>query len=611
METEFIQNGIEFLNSLTKNQLIKFYKKANDDYYNLSKPILKDSQFDILKEYIETKYPNAITIGAPVKKKVKLPFFMASMNKIKPNEKLIESWLKKYNHGHVISAKIDGISALLDLREEKAKLYTRGDGRYGQDISHILPYLKLPTVSEKMVVRGELIISKSRFPEVSTIRNIVSGIVNSKTVPKDKIGMVDFVAYEIVEPQQKPLDQMNLLYSVGFTTVLFEHYSSLNVNLLSEKLIEWRNSYQYNIDGIIVSDNEIYKRKEENPKHSFAFKMVMTDQMMEATVLEVQWNISKDGYMKPKVKLEPVFIGGVKIEYATAFNANFVKTNNIGVGTVVQLIRSGDVIPHILKVIEPTTAMFPTTIEYIWNETHVDIVVKEKQKNPSVQKRQLIHFFKGMNINGLGEKTIEKLYQKNFNTIPSILFITLDDLKTIDGIEDKISKKIFTSITEQIKKTSLAKILSFSNIFERGVGEKKLNLIFSTIPDWYETNNLTEKISNIKGFTMKSAEKISEKIPKVLEFINEAKLENKLVRVMEDKKVENLQLEGKIFVFTGIRDKKLEQLIQERGGKIGSSISKTTSLLIVKSLENSSNKIKKAKELNIPIKVYEPNMCLV
>ena len=184
MEQLFIQNGIPFLDTLTKTKLLNLYKKANDDYYNRSEPILSDSQFDILKDYIEKKYPNEIVIGAPIfKKKVKLPFFMASMNKIKPDDKLIESWTKKYKGDYVLSTKIDGISALYD--SENQKLYTRGNGEFGQDISHLIPFLRLPPISENLVIRGELIISKKRFPEISSIRNIVSGIVNSKTIPKD------------------------------------------------------------------------------------------------------------------------------------------------------------------------------------------------------------------------------------------------------------------------------------------------------------------------------------------------------------------------------------------------------------------------------------------
>ena len=601
MEQKFIQNGIPFLDTLTKTKLLNLYKKANDDYYNKSKPILTDSQFDILKDYIEKKFPSEIVIGAPIlKKKVKLPFFMASMNKIKPNEKMIENWKNKYKGNYVLSTKIDGISALYD--SQNTKLYTRGDGEFGQDISHLIPYLRIPPLSENLIIRGELIISKKRFPNISSIRNIVSGIVNSKIIPKDKIGMVDFVTYEIVSPSLKPLEQMDKLKSLGFNTVQYLSCPNFTTTSLSDKLLEWRNTYEYDIDGIIVTDNKIYPRKKENPKQSFAFKMVLMDQMIEATVLEVQWNVSKDGYLKPKVKLDPVYIGGVKIEYATAFNANFVETKKIGVGTIVQLIRSGDVIPHILDVIEPTTAMFPTGVEYIWNESHVDIIVKKKEENPLVKKRQLIHFFKGLKVDGLGEKTIEKLFEKGFTTISSILFITENDLKTIEGIEDKLAKKIFSSLTVSIKKASLAKILSLSNIFDRGVGEKKIDLILQEIPDWYSTNNLVEKISNIKGFTNKTANIIVNKIRIIQNFLKENKLEYKLVPVQ--KKQTTKQLQGKTFVFTGIRDKKMEELIISKGGKISSSISKNTFKLIVKSMDDNSSKIKKALELNIPISVY-------
>ena len=611
METQFIQNGISFLQGLTKSKLLQLYKKANDDYYNKSKPILTDSQFDILKDYVEKKYPNEITIGAPiVKKKIKLPFFMASMNKIKPDEKMIENWKSKYTGDYVLSTKVDGISALYDTKEQK--LYTRGDGEYGQDISHLIPYLRFPPIRDNLVIRGELIISKNRFPEISSIRNVVSGVVNSKTIPKDKIGMIDFVSYEIVYPFFNPLEQMRRLREIGIETVKFVNQKDVTAKSLSDTLLEWRNTYEYDIDGIIVTHNKIYPRKNENPKHSFAFKMILTEQMMETTVLEVQWNVSKDGYLKPKVKLEPVYIGGTKIEYATAFNANYVETNQIGIGSVVQLIRSGDVIPHILQVTQPTVAMFPTNIEYIWNDTHVDIVVKQKELNPLVKKRELIHFFKGLKVDGLGEKRIEKLFEKGYTTISSLLFITENDLKSVEGIEDKLAKKIFISMTETIQKTSLAKLLSLSNIFDRGVGEKKLDLLFGKIPDWYSNKDLEENIANIKGFTKTSAKQIVNKMEKIQTFLKDTKLEYKLntIRTFQKKQqsirkdISTNQLEGKIFVFTGIRDKKLEEIIMSKGGKISSTITKNTFKLIVKSLDDSSVKMKKALEFNIPISVY-------
>ena len=87
--------------------------------------------------------------------------------------------------------------------------------------------------------------------------------------------------------------------------------------------------------------------------HGFAFKMVLSDQLAEAKVVNVLWSPSKDGYLKPRIQIEPVVLGGAKIEYATAFNAAFVEDNKLGIGALVKLVRSGDVIPHIMAVVEP------------------------------------------------------------------------------------------------------------------------------------------------------------------------------------------------------------------------------------------------------------------
>ena len=97
--------------------------------------------------------------------------------------------------------------------------------------------------------------------------------------------------------------------------------------MLSEVLVMWRDTYEYEIDGVIVNHNKIYPRKSGNPDHAFAFKMILSDQMAEAKVVDVIWTPSKDGYLKPRVRIEPIVLGGVKIEYATGFNAKFIKDN--------------------------------------------------------------------------------------------------------------------------------------------------------------------------------------------------------------------------------------------------------------------------------------------
>ncbi len=148
---------------------------------------------------------------------------MGSMDKIKTESKLIANWTKLYKGPYVISDKLDGISCLLTLSDGNISLYTRGDGSYGQNITHLLDLVNINTDglyeidADEIAIRGELIMSKSNFKkfekEMSNARNMVAGIVNSKkeSVNKKYATNVDFIAYEIIEPKYKPSDQMKVL----------------------------------------------------------------------------------------------------------------------------------------------------------------------------------------------------------------------------------------------------------------------------------------------------------------------------------------------------------------------------------------------------------------
>ena len=171
--------------------------------------------------------------------------------------------------------------------------------------------------------------------------------------------------------QMKTLDQLNV------NNVYYEIADDILNEFLSDKLVEWREKYLYEMDGVIVINNKIYDRVNHNPDHAFAFKMVLSDQIAEAKVIDVIWRPSKDGYIKPKVRIEPIRLGGVRIEYATGFNAAYIKNNKIGVGAMIKLIRSGDVIPYIMETIVPATHVKMPDLSYKWNKTRVDIVLKK------------------------------------------------------------------------------------------------------------------------------------------------------------------------------------------------------------------------------------------
>jgi NAD-dependent DNA ligase len=234
------------------------------------------------------------------------------------------------------------------------KLYTRGDGLVGQDVSHLIPYLRLPK-TKGVVIRGEFIIPKWTFDtkyktKFANPRNMVAGIVNHKTI-NEAVNDLHFVAYEVINPNKKPSEQIQLLSTLDVEVVLWRLERTLSNEMLSEKLVEWRKNYAYEIDGVIVANDSLYEKKAGNPEHAFAFKMVLSDQIAEAKVVDVIWAASKDGYLKPRVQIEPINLGGVRIEFATGFNGAFINDNKIGVGALIELIRSGDVIPYIRKVI--------------------------------------------------------------------------------------------------------------------------------------------------------------------------------------------------------------------------------------------------------------------
>ena len=627
---KFKSQGIDILQSLSEDELNQMLKLVIQKYYEeTEESLLTDNQYDILREYVLEKYPNnkiALEQHTQLKldkTKVKLPYEMWSMDKIKPDTKELHKFKKKYSGPYVISCKLDGVSALYSNEEGKPKLYTRGDGKYGQSIDHLIEYINLPNMeTQKITLRGELIIKENLFKQkysnkYSNSRNFVSGIVNKKKLSNDDINIlkdIDFVAYELIKPDNlKPSMQLNKITELNFKCVKFiTNITSVNLTneFLSQKLIDWRNNYDYTIDGIICIDDNVYSRVSKNPEHAFAFKMVLSDQSAEAKVLDVLWSASKDGFLKPRVKIEEVNIGGAKINYATGFNAKFIQDNKIGLGAVIKIIRSGDVIPKIEEVITPATSAIMPKEKYIWNETQVDIMLENKENDDTVRLKNIAGFFKAIEVDGLGEANIKKIIKIGGNTIGKIIGMTIQDFMKVEGFREKMATKIHNSIQKQIDKCSLVKLAAASNIFGRGLGEKKIELILENEPHILNSDlSKLEKINKLKlidGLGDKTSIQFVEKIDEFKKFIVDGKLEYKLNKKQSSKKVDspkqNLPLSGKIIVLSDIKGKKeLSEKILLLGGFVENNVTKNVNLLIVGSTDDETSKMKKAKEYNIQI----------
>jgi NAD-dependent DNA ligase len=619
----FRKSGTNTLNQLSSNDFTNILRELTKAYHNQT-PLLTDSEYDVIKDYFEIKYPLEHSswskeVGAPVeqnKNKATLPYQMGSMDKIKPDTNEIISWTKKFKGPYVLSCKLDGVSGLYTTEEKTPKLYTRGDGKVGQDISYLIPYLNLPK-NKGLVIRGEFIIQKNVFEakyknEFANPRNMVAGIINHKTVDKNKIADVHFVAYEVIKPVLNPNEQMEFLKNdLKAECVLNRLEANISNELLSQILIDNRRLYEYEIDGIIVTNNKIYERKSGNPEHAFAFKMVLSDQLAEATVIDVIWSPSKDGYLKPRVQIMPIMLGGVKIEYATGFNGAFIQNNKIGIGAIIQIIRSGDVIPHILNVTVPAPAAKMPTQNYKWNSTNVDIILENMEQDETVREKVITGFFKGIEVDGLGSGNISRIIEAGFDTIPKIINMTTTDFLKVEGFKIIMANKICNGIKDKLSTASLITLMTSSNLFGRTLGEKKIELIMNEYPDILiskETNTQkTQKIKEVKGIAEKSASSFVENIETFNNFIKECGLENKLHNQPLVPKVESNvgPLYNKTIIITGFRDKNLEDKIKNAGAKLGTSVSKNTHLVIVNHLEENTGKALDARKLGVPLVTVE------
>jgi NAD-dependent DNA ligase len=612
---KFAHEGIKVLEPLNEKMLVDMIRFSNTLYYN-SKPIITDNQYDIIKEYTNKKFPSnaAVTeIGADVERnKAQLPYEMASMDKIKPDTNALKEWSQKYKGPYILSCKLDGVSGLYTTEGPVPKMYTRGNGSVGQDISYLIPHMKLPK-TKGVAIRGEFVIPKAVFDakyktKFANPRNMVAGIINHKTL-NETIKDIHFVAYETIMPTGlTPSKQMEFLGTVDVERVLYKMETILSNEMLSELLVDWRTNYTYEIDGVIVANDAVYPRTAGNPDHSFAFKMVLSDQMAEAKVVDVIWSPSKDGLLKPRVQIEPIQLGGVKIEYATGFNGAFIFNNKVGIGATIELIRSGDVIPHIKAVTTPAPEPKMPSVPYVWNSTHVDVMLENASEDATVKEKNITGFFKGLEVDGLGAGNVAKIIAAGYDTVGKILRMTEADFLKVEGFQKKMAAKIYTGIQEKLAKASLVTIMSCSNVFGHGFSETRLGPIIETYPDILTSTESNEakiqKLTEIKGMASKTASAFVEKIPDFIAFLKETGLEGILqqpaakVEVVAAPTIVNHPFNGKTIVVTGLTEKVIEDKVKAIGAKFGSSITKNTDILVAKSVDESSGKLDKARELN-------------
>jgi DNA ligase (NAD+) len=328
---------------------------------------------------------------------------------------------------------------------------------------------------------------------------------------------------------------------------------------------------------------------------------------VEVVVNDIEWNVSKDKYLKPIIKFNEIKLNGVNIKQATGFNADYIVKNVIGIGSRIIIIRSGDVIPHIKEVLSPSTNGKPLLpdVKFKWNKK--DIILDDNNKNREQDIKIYANFMKSLNIKGIGEGVITKLYDNSFDTLQKIINITKEELLNIDGIKEKSAENLLNALKE-IKNKNCFELMVASNLLGRGLGEKKLNLLIEKYPfickDQEKTLKLTvNDLKDINGFGDLTAKLIITNLKTFIDFYNSLNITN--IEKKPKKINKNTKYLNNIYVFSGIRNKELETDIIANGGKVANTVTKKTNCLIVKNRDDETTKVKNAILYNIPIITYD------
>lgn len=609
------KNWRKYIYVIDTETLVELIRKAKDKYYKTSKPMFSDDLFDIIEDELRRRYPKhklLEQVDAPTKKigDVKLPFYMPSLDKAKDQKKL-DRFLKKNSGPFVVADKMDGIS--IGIKGERK--YTRGSsGKVGQDISH-LP-IKLPKAPKAMEIRGELEITEAKFkkvfPDASNARNTTSGLIGRKNIDPKVARAMDIICYEIINPVTKPSTALKKLKKMGFKVVPHKIFKTLDAVQLTEYYQERKKKSKYAIDGLVITQDSKNKRpKSGMPDYAIAFKVNALEDSKIATVTKVEWRLSKHGYWKPRIHVKPLKLGSVNVKHFTGFNAFFIlngfrKTERnrpvrpVGPGAKLRVIRSGEVIPHIMEVVKGVREPQMPEKDYVWTESRMDILAPGKSSSVDIKK--ITAFFKVLGIKDVSQQTFTAMYNQGYDTVPKIIKVTERQLRNIPGFKEKKIKNTLSAIQKVTKQVELHKLAFASGCFGRTMGSKRLKVIFTTFPKIMTkraNSKMTSLIAQLPGFKDKTAAEFTEGLKLLKPFIKKLPKSLKVVEPKKIKKSSN-KLAGKRYVFTGFRNANVKDFILKNGGEVGDSVNNNT-VLIVKNDSFTSSKITKAEEKGLKI----------
>ena len=516
---------------------IKLITNYNKKYYDTSKPLVTDKEYDDLKNNIlilESKYsflnsensPSRVVGFKPSKNFQKIPHKipMLSLANAFGREDLINfekrilnflSKNKDFNLSYSAEPKIDGISASLIYKNGEFKIgLSRGDGKEGEDITTNLATIKdIPKkieskdFPEEIDIRGEVFIQNSDFENLkekfANPRNAASGSLRQKNPDETKKIPLKFIAYTFgYEKGLKAKNQTDFLKNLddwGFKTNPLNKLVTGVDNLLSNysKIEKERTKIDFDIDGIVYKINnfEIQKRLgnvANSPRWAIAHKFASNKAISKILNIEIQ--IGRTGALTPVAKIKPINIGGVIVSNATLHNEDEIERKDIRIGDLATIERAGDVIPHILSVDKTKRDkkspkfIFPKkcpscnskTIKEFNNITKKEDAVRrcssEGYECEKIAIEKLKHFVSkdAFNIEGFGKKIVENFWNLNLIKLPQDIFnLDFNKIETLEGWGSQSMENLKYSINQK-KNISLERLIYSLGIRHIGLENAKI-----------------------------------------------------------------------------------------------------------------------------------------
>jgi len=643
------------IDTLSKyKEAVSKLKEWADAYYIDNNPKVTDEVYDKLyheaKAYEEANKDN-IDFSSPTQRvgavlvggfsKAKHPSAMWSMDDVF-NEQELQDWIVKINKlalvdRYYIEPKFDGAS--LNLVYDNGRLIqaiTRGNGTEGEDVTNnakAINSIKLEINYKGFIeIRGEVLMSYKNFERINqeriakeqepfanprnaaagSLRQLDPAIVANRELIFMPWGVgVNSLDFEYLS------DMQDFIYNLGFKKPPLKRvcHNAKEIQEVYNELIELRNKLDIMLDGMVVKvDNlelqETLGYTNKSPRWQVAYKFPAIEK--QTKLIDVALQVGRTGVITPVAILEPVNIEGVVVERATLNNFDYIEKLDIKIGDMVTLIRSGDVIPKIIKVLKDyrngseQNIIKPIKCPECGSELLDEgLLIKCQNLNcPARVINSIIHFAsKGcMNIDGLGAKIVQLLFKEGLlNKIEDIYNLKYMDLITLEGFKEKKVNNLLDAInnSKQTECHRFVKALGIEHIGE--VAAKKICQEYQS-----KFRDITkEELIKIDGFGEEMCESYIEfmqinkdKIDTLLEYVN--------LIYPNKKQIQDNPFANKTVVLTGTMSKargEIKAMLEDLGAKVTNSVSKKTDFVIYG--KDAGSKLTKAQNLGVKTIIEE------